>query len=251
MDKVITAQQLCDFAEAMLGQCYWYGCFSQIGTEKLYKEKLAQFPSQIGKWPKSTYTAQYGKRVMDCSGLIKAAAGTKGDPLKIPTYADIAKFDWSADAMISKCTDVVDFKNIPEVPGMLVWKKGHVGVFIKTLPDGKKLVRESAGHMKGVIESTTTAWTKAGKLPFVDYASTPAPQPEVKFVTIEMPVLRKGDKIQAVKTMQACLDVYGYGLETDGSFGGKSDTALRDFQKKHGLTSDGVCGKNTWNALLK
>ena len=120
MVKVITAQQLCDFAEAMLGQCYWYGCFSQIGTEKLYKEKLAQFPSQIGKWPKSTYTAQYGKRVMDCSGLIKAAAGTKGDPLKIPTYADIAKFDWSADTMISKCTDVVDFKNI--LRGQIIYR---------------------------------------------------------------------------------------------------------------------------------
>ena len=62
---------------------------------------------------------------------------------------------------------------------------------------------------------------------------------------------RKGDKIQAVKTLQACLDVFGYGLAIDGSFGGKTETALKDFQKKHGLTVDGVCGKNSWNALLK
>jgi peptidoglycan hydrolase-like protein with peptidoglycan-binding domain len=80
---------------------------------------------------------------------------------------------------------------------------------------------------------------------------TPTPTPEVKTVTIEMPVLRKGDKIQACKTLQACLDVYGYGLAIDGSFGGKTETALKDFQKKHGLTVDGVCGKNSWNALLK
>lgn len=254
MDKVITAQQLCDFAEAMLGQCYWYGCFSQIGTEKLYKEKLAQFPSQIGKWPKSTYTAQYGKRVMDCSGLIKAAAGTKGDPLKIPTYADIAKFDWSADAMISKCTDVVDFKNIPEIPGMLVWKKGHVGVFIKTLPDGKKLVRESAGHMKGVIESTTTAWTKAGKLPFVDYAQVP---PEDKCM-IEMPILNKGMKgLDEIATFQIMCNALGFRdqdgkqLVVDKSYGGRSVYVCKQVQKKAGLLETGICNQATWIAILK
>ena len=258
MEKKLTAQQLIDFCYAMLGQNYWYACWSQVADEKLYKEKLAQNPDKIGKWPKETYVAQYGTRVMDCSGLLKAAGGSHGNPKKIPSYSDIRDIDWSANQMIEKCSDVVDFKNIPEIAGQLVWKPGHVGVFIKTLADGKKLVIESAGHMKGVIESTDTAWQKAGKLPFVDYnyLPTPTPTPKTGFCFVELPVLKKGDKNYSVKVVQMVLNGLGYKdqngnkLDVDGSFGGKTDFCVRAFQKNKSLTVDGIVGGNTWAVLL-
>ena len=254
MDKYLTAQQLCDFAEAMLGQCYVYGCWTQIGSEKLYNEKLKQYHSQIGKWPKSTYTSQYGKRWMDCIGLIKGAAGAHGDPNVIPSYADIKAIDWSANGTIERCTDVVAFKNIPEIPGQVVWKPGHVGVFIKSLPNGKKLVREAAGHMKGVIESTDTAWQKAGKLPYVDYSQTPSEDT----CMIEMPILQKGMKgLDEIATFQIMCNALGYRdqdgkkLVVDKSFGGRSVYVCKQVQKKNGLLETGICNQTTWIAILK
>ena len=65
------------------------------------------------------------------------------------------------------------------------------------------------------------------------------------------PVLRKGDKGDAVKTMQSKLNEFSYNLKTDGDFGPGTETALKDFQKKNGLTADGICGAATWAALNK
>lgn len=60
-----------------------------------------------------------------------------------------------------------------------------------------------------------------------------------------------------VKTLQRLLKVLGYRgknqstLAIDGSFGGNTDFAVRNFQKKNGLTADGICGDRTWDALLR
>ena len=52
----------------------------------------------------------------------------------------------------------------------------------------------------------------------------------------------KGDD---VKFLQKKL-----GLTADGSFGPKTDAAVKKFQKEHGLTADGIVGPKTW-ALLE
>lgn len=62
--------------------------------------------------------------------------------------------------------------------------------------------------------------------------------------------IKKGSKGEGAKWVQWELNEEGYGLVVDGDFGTKSDTALRDFQKKRGLTVDGICGKGT-RAKLK
>ena len=44
----------------------------------------------------------------------------------------------------------------------------------------------------------------------------------------------------------------GYALPkygADGSFGAETLNAVKNFQKDHGLTVDGIVGKNTWVAL--
>ena len=178
--------------------------------------------------------------------MIKGAAGAHGDPNVIPTYGDIKEIDWSANETIKRCTDVVAFSEIPEVPGMLVWKNGHVGVFIRTLSDGRKLVREAKGHMYGVVETTDTKWIKAGKLPYVDYTT------KQEMCTVKLPVLRSGSKGQAVKTLQACLDIEGYGLKIDGSFGPATSKAVIDWKSKNDpkLGSTDEVNTYTWTYLL-
>ena len=41
----------------------------------------------------------------------------------------------------------------------------------------------------------------------------------------------------------------GYKLDVDGQFGSKTQSAVRDYQKKNGLTVDGIVGTNTWGSL--
>ena len=86
-------------------------------------------------------------------------------------------------------------------------------------------------------------------------------QEGVQTVNIELPVLREGSKGEEVKTVQRLLnemnyrDQNGNRLEVDGSFAGKTNFAIRQFQNdyrgKYGrLTVDGIIGANTWKALL-
>lgn len=62
--------------------------------------------------------------------------------------------------------------------------------------------------------------------------------------------IRWGSIGQGAKWVQWQLNIRGYGLAVDGIFGFKSYSALRDFQRKSGLTADGICGKLTRAALL-
>ncbi|PTA68622.1 peptidoglycan-binding protein [Deinococcus arcticus] len=64
--------------------------------------------------------------------------------------------------------------------------------------------------------------------------------------------VRQGDSNNAVRAVQDQLrSGYGYGSVTvDGVFGAGTNTAVRDFQSKRGLSADGVVGLNTWHALV-
>ena len=50
------------------------------------------------------------------------------------------------------------------------------------------------------------------------------------------------------------LYAMGYNLGSnnpiDGSFGSKTDAAVRAYQKSKGLTVDGIVGAKTWGSLL-
>lgn len=68
-----------------------------------------------------------------------------------------------------------------------------------------------------------------------------------------LPVLKKGSKGASVKALQILL--IGYGIScgssgADGDFGSATDKAVRDYQKKMGLSADGIVGVNTWSNLL-
>ena len=63
-----------------------------------------------------------------------------------------------------------------------------------------------------------------------------------------MPVIRKGTnvgKTAAVKFVQKKL-----GLPIDGQFGKNTEDKVKEFQKEHNLTADGIVGMNTWKAMF-
>lgn len=63
--------------------------------------------------------------------------------------------------------------------------------------------------------------------------------------------LRFGDRDSAVLYLQKLLLSYLYPITIlDGIFGRETESAVRAFQTENGLTTDGIVGKNTWNALM-
>ena len=60
-----------------------------------------------------------------------------------------------------------------------------------------------------------------------------------------------GSQGGAVKQLQSELNKRGYQLDEDGIYGTKTKAAVRDYQKKSGLTMvDGIAGDETWGSLL-
>lgn len=71
-------------------------------------------------------------------------------------------------------------------------------------------------------------------------------------VSTHLVTVGMGSDNQHVKDAQWLLkNKHGYKLTIDGEFGTKTKKAVISFQKKHGLTADGIVGAKTWSALLK
>lgn len=62
---------------------------------------------------------------------------------------------------------------------------------------------------------------------------------------------RSNSRGDAVRRIQENLNAIGYHLAVDGIFGSKTRNAVVDFQRKHGLSADGIVGRNTWAKLIK
>ena len=123
---MFTNSQLVAFAEAAYKAAwvYWYGTCGYKCTESLYNAKAKQYPSH--------YMADIraGKMCADCVGLIKAFFWMSGDPTGKNVYKSNNCPDVSADGMIKLCQETGPISTIPDVPGLLVWKSGHIGVYI-------------------------------------------------------------------------------------------------------------------------
>ncbi len=63
--------------------------------------------------------------------------------------------------------------------------------------------------------------------------------------------LNKGHSGDCTRTLQGLLICNGYNIAFDGVFGDETAKAVKDFQKKRGLTVDGVAGKETFAALCQ
>ena len=68
-----------------------------------------------------------------------------------------------------------------------------------------------------------------------------------------LPTLKNGSKGDVVKLLQKLLgEIYDIEVSGgyDGDFGSGTEKAVKAFQKKKGLTVDGIVGKKTWSKLL-
>lgn len=70
------------------------------------------------------------------------------------------------------------------------------------------------------------------------------------FLNVNHAAYKQGDSGSAVRTIQQKLKNWGYySGDVDGIFGSETKKAVISFQKKNGLTADGIVGKSTLAAL--
>lgn len=179
----------------------------------------------------------------DCVGLIKGVLWGWNGSNEVyggAKYASNGVPDINADTLIKQCKNVsTDFSNI-EI-GEAVWIPGHIGVYVG---DGK-VIECTPQWRNGVQVTSKRKWHKHGKLPYITYESKGD-----DIVTLDLKILKTNSRGEQVKSLQRLLIGYGYDLKADGVFGTITDRTVRTFQRKNGLSVDGVVGEKTWNKLL-
>lgn len=63
--------------------------------------------------------------------------------------------------------------------------------------------------------------------------------------------VRKGAEGNITYLIQAMLVCHSFDIDSDGIFGPATEMTVKEFQKRNGLSQDGIVGKNTFNKLFK
>lgn len=147
------------------GWGYVYGTYGSILSPSLLESKVTQYPDEVGGKQDFIREHWLGKRTADCVGLIKGYAwfdvATQNTILVSNGMADLG-----ADGMYNAATEKGTIDTIPEIPGLAVWKEGHIGIYI-----GGGYVIEAYGTEQGVIRSVLAdgGWTHWIKIPSLNY----------------------------------------------------------------------------------
>lgn len=147
------------------GWGYVYGTYGTILTERLLIDKIKQYKEKVTNYEDFIQLHWMGKMVADCVGLIKSYLWWNGVKAVYSTLYDV-----SADGMYERATVKGDIKTMPEIPGLCVRFKGHIGVYI-----GDGWVVESRGTKYGVVKTRLKdrPWTHWLKCPFIQYIDEP------------------------------------------------------------------------------
>ena len=162
---------------------YIMGCFGAPLTKENKKRYTNNhsFNKQAGR-TNAINDASEDTFGFDCLGLVEAIVwGWRGDTNAAyggAAYQSNGINDHSANGVINICEDVSDdFSNV--MPGELLWKQGHVGVYIgngvaiESTPNWEDGVQYSKVLNIGKYSGATRRWTKHGKLPWIEYIKKP------------------------------------------------------------------------------
>lgn len=193
--------QLVDYCNKLYnaGARYWFGTFGQIASNSLWIAKKQQYPLQY----KSSRDKQIkkdieeGRIVTDCSGLIKGFMMTRDNGQIVYTPS----LDLGANTYYNRATEKGTIKTMPDIPGLAVWKEGHIGVYV-----GNGEVIEARGFDYGVqkyklADRPYTKWLKIPGLEYITIPESPQPVPEPKPEHAPEPKtykVKKGDTLSKI-----------------------------------------------------
>ena len=148
---------------------YVWGTFGNVLTPSLLEYKVKQYPDGVGKYEDYIEEHYLGRRTADCIGLIKSYGWFNPDTGKID-YGSNGMPDYNANQMyhdaVNSGAEHGTIAAIPEIPGLVLWKEGHTGVYI-----GNGYAIEAMSTSKGVGKTKVDGrgWQAWYKLPYIDY----------------------------------------------------------------------------------
>lgn len=147
------------------GWGYVWGTYGTVLSPDFLESKIIQYPDEVGGKEDFIRENWLVKRTADCVGLIKGYSWYD-TASQMTILVSNGMPDIGADTMYENATEKGTIDTIPEIPGLAVWKEGHIGVYIG---DGK--VVEAYGTTSGVIRSELAngGWTHWLKIPYISY----------------------------------------------------------------------------------
>jgi hypothetical protein len=149
---------------------YMWGCYGQKLTETLIAKKAAQYPNRF-----SAARRKYLKKLVsdgdvyacDCAGLIKNflwggfRRSLRYDP----------NTDFGSESFRRAAKKIGKISTLPEIPGLGVYKKNHVGVYVGK---GKVIECTLGARGDGVVETDVSdaAWKEWFFIPNIVYPET-------------------------------------------------------------------------------
>lgn len=253
-----TGKGMTEYAISKLGTPYFYGAKIRDGalTESKMQTMHNMYPAivTLAYIVLARLKGQVGKVNTDCSGLI---AG----------YRQINK---GSSQLYQTAYTRLPIANIKDfAPGVVLWKSGHVGVYIG-VENGVPMCVEAKGINYGTVKTkvSATKWQYGLTFADIDYTydvkvegtwkgTNPYKEPTVT-VTSKAQAKKQGIKTyissgESVKWVQWELKQAGYDLGTsgpnkdgiDGECGTKTVKAIIAYQQSCKITADGLAGKDT------
>lgn len=246
-------------AELRLGWQYVYASQGQDCTPAWRRSRILYCPSQkyvdmintncpvlSGKQPLCDGCGYVDTDVFDCAGFVLNEMQLAG----VPFYGQGATTQWNtASNWVAKG----EISTMPKNLVCAVYKRkngkmSHTGL---SMGDGSGGVIHCSTFVKrGNAYTDNSKWTQWG-IPKGLYSTEELRKAGINVQDdCNIPTLRRGNEGDEVADLQMLLNSkYGYDLDVDGIFGKATENVVKDFQRKHGLTADGVVGAKTWKAL--
>lgn len=253
------AQRIVELARQELGSPYVFGAVGENCTPALRgRRQRSDHPTIRSKCQVLTGAATAcdgcayeGRRMYDCRGLtwwllqqVGISISSVGATTQWNTEAS-----WARKGSIGKTAAPEDGRpgairlSLPDLPCCLFCKNGarmsHTGAHI----GGGVIIDCSTGVTLKKWSAEWTHWAIPAGL------YTAEEMDAAQEVTV-VSVLKTGSKGDAVRNLQAALNMLGYACgEVDGVYGAKTAAAVAAFQSAHRLETDGKAGEATQNAL--